>query len=238
MLKAIFFDIDDTLYSTSDFAREARRNSVQAMIQAGLNMAEEDCIRELNEVVTEFGSNYDRHYNKLLLRIPRKYYAHANPAIIVAAGVVAYHQTKAEKFRPFEDVVDVLDRLSKTSLILGVITAGLTTKQSEKLVRLNLHAYFRPQAIFITEEMGIWKPNPKLYLRACQHLNLPCEECMYVGDRATHDIDPANAVNMRTVHLIRSGKYNEQEGKTTPDHVIHSMWDLVTILREEYQLIL
>ena len=32
-LKAIFFDIDDTLYSTSEFAATARRNAMEAMIE-------------------------------------------------------------------------------------------------------------------------------------------------------------------------------------------------------------
>jgi FMN phosphatase YigB (HAD superfamily) len=30
-LKAIFFDIDDTLFSTSEFANKARENAVEAM---------------------------------------------------------------------------------------------------------------------------------------------------------------------------------------------------------------
>ncbi len=36
-LDAIFFDIDDTLFSTSVFADKARRAAIDAMIQAGLS---------------------------------------------------------------------------------------------------------------------------------------------------------------------------------------------------------
>ena len=65
-LDALFFDIDDTLFSTSDFAASARRASVRAMIGAGLQTDEEQCLRELYEVIREFGPNFPRHFEKLL----------------------------------------------------------------------------------------------------------------------------------------------------------------------------
>ena len=58
-IKAIFFDIDGTLFSTMEFAAQARRASVKAMIKAGLNMDEESLLEELLEVVKEFSSNYE-----------------------------------------------------------------------------------------------------------------------------------------------------------------------------------
>ena len=145
-LKAVFFDIDDTLFSTSEFAKAARLNSVYAMIRTGLKCNVNECIQELREVIEEFGSNYENHYDRLLLRLPKESYKGINPAIIVAAGVVAYHQTKNNSLRPYDDVVEILRILSKTQLILGIITAGLKIKQAEKLVRLDLLKYLDPQA--------------------------------------------------------------------------------------------
>ena len=67
-LRAIFFDIDDTLYSTSEFAELARRNAIESMRAHGFRMATEDAMRELHEVIQEFSSNYEQHFDKLLLR--------------------------------------------------------------------------------------------------------------------------------------------------------------------------
>ena len=50
--RPVFFDIDDTLYSTSEFAAQARRNAVDAMIQYGLRMDRDEVLREFREVVT------------------------------------------------------------------------------------------------------------------------------------------------------------------------------------------
>ena len=54
MVKAIFFDIDDTLYSTSVFAEMARRSAVEAMIDVGVKTDPETLFHELQEVIQVF----------------------------------------------------------------------------------------------------------------------------------------------------------------------------------------
>ncbi len=113
-LRAVFFDIDDTLFSTSEFAETARRNAARAMRRAGLDVDAEEILRELKEVVSEFSSNYDHHFDKLMNRFPPEALGQANPAIIVAAGVIAYHETKWRQLLPFKDALDALRSLEKT----------------------------------------------------------------------------------------------------------------------------
>jgi putative hydrolase of the HAD superfamily len=235
-LKAIFFDIDDTIYSTSEFAKMARLNSVYAMIEAGLQMSVTECFDELKEVIEEFGSNFGNHYDRLLLRLPKEKYEKVNPAVIVAAGVVAYHETKYVHLKPYEDVLEVLRLLSKTDLVLGIITAGLMNKQAEKLVRLKILKYLTPSAIFITDQIGIGKPNVKLYKKACLSLKFKPEECMYVGDNPVTDIDPPSKLGMITALNRRGGKYIDVQGKAEPDYVIHDMWDLLAVLKRDFRV--
>ena len=236
-LRAIFFDIDDTLYSTSEFAEEARSASIDAMIAAGLTCSKEEIQEELNEVTSEFGSNYEHHFDRLLLRLPRRHYKGINPAIIVAAGVMAYHETKARRLFPYEDAIEVLRLLSSSSdIVLGVITEGIAVKQAEKLVRMRVNQYLSPSAIFISNQVGISKPNPKLYQRACSDLNLKPAETMYVGDNPTHDIDPPNRIGMITVRMRRGGKYYDAESATAPACEVHNFWDLLDYLRQEFEI--
>ncbi|MFW5858242.1 MAG: HAD family hydrolase, partial [Planctomycetota bacterium] len=107
-LEAIFFDVDDTLYSTTEFAARARRNAVRAMRKAGLRLEEEACLHELEEVVNEFTSNYEHHFDKLLLRLPREMLGGVSPLILVAAGMIGYHDTKFHDLSPYEDAIEVL----------------------------------------------------------------------------------------------------------------------------------
>mgnify|MGYP001288899231 FL=1 len=88
-------------------------------------------------------------------------------------------------------------------------------------------------AIFISHQVGISKPNPKLYQRACTDLNLRPSECLYVGDNPHLDIDPANEIGMVTVLVSREDRFRSVSGKTAPDHVIQNFWDLSEILRDQ-----
>ncbi len=232
-LRAIFFDIDGTLYSTGDFAAHARAASVAAMIQAGLRMEPGELLQELEEVIREFSSNYEHHFDKLLLRIPRRVYKGINPAMIVAAGVVAYHQTKVRKLEPYEDAYEVLRRLARVDIVRGIITEGLEVKQAEKLLRLRLDPFLTPHAIFISHQLGVSKPNVKLYQRACGDLNLKPGECMYVGDNPATDIDPPNQLGMLTVRMRRDNRFLAAEGDSAPDWEVQNFWDLLEILREK-----
>lgn len=236
-LRAIFFDIDDTLYSTSEFAEIARLAAIDAMREAGLDLSREEIQEELEEVIQEFSPNYEHHFDKLLLRIPKRHYKGINPAIIIAAGVMAYHETKSMRLFPYEDAIEVLRLLSsKTPLILGVITEGLEVKQAEKLVRMRVIQYLSPGAIFISNQLGISKPNPKIYQRACSDLNLKPSESMYVGDNPLHDVDPPNKIGMITVRMRRGGKYYGVESRSAPHREVQNFWDLLDYLRQEWEI--
>lgn len=233
-LRAIFFDIDDTLYSTSEFAAQARRNAIENMRAHGFKMAVEDALKELQEIVGEFSSNYEHHFDKLLRRVPDHYYEGVSPTILVAAGVVGYHETKFRELRPYEDAVDVLEALAEqTQLKLGIITSGVALKQAEKLVRLGIVNLFQSDSIFISDELGISKPNPKLFLRACASMGVRPSESVYVGDRPRLDVDPCNRIGMITVLNKRTTKI-VQPGETEPDFEIHNFFDLLEILRTKF----
>ncbi len=237
-LNAILFDIDDTLYSTTEFAERARRNAVRAMIAMGLRIDEDQAYRELMEVISEFSANYDRHYHKLLRRLPAEAMAGVNPAVIVAAGVVAYHETKVLELKPFPDAGQTIRQIAgATNLTLGILTEGLEIKQAEKIVRLGLYPYLSPQAIFISDQIGISKPNPKLYRYALTRLGHLPEEVMYVGDNPVKDIVPAACVGMVTVRSRRpGGKYRDLDSMPPADYEITSFDQIIAILEDDFGL--
>jgi putative hydrolase of the HAD superfamily len=234
-LRALLLDIDDTLYSTTAFAAMARRRSAEALHRLGVAYPVNLLLRELEEIIAEFSSNDERHYHRLLQRLPRRTFEGLNPAILIAGAVRAYHETKT-RLSPFPDVLPTLRRLARTDLIRGVVTAGLDIKQAEKILRLGVYEYLTPSAIFISDQIGISKPNPKLYRRACEELGVRPEEAVYVGDNPLTDIDPANDVGMITVLCRRGGKHEALRGRTRPRHTIRTFVELLRILEQHYGL--
>ncbi|MCB9879735.1 MAG: HAD-IA family hydrolase [Planctomycetes bacterium] len=236
-LDAIFFDIDDTLFSTTVFADKARRNAVDAMIRAGLKAERKDAMRELEDVIVEFSSNYGSHFDKVLDRLGPQSTAGHNRAVIVAAGVVAYHATKENDLKVWDDVYDTLHWLAaKEKLVRGIISAGITIKQAEKVVRLGILEFITPSAIFFTDQVGFSKPNPKLYRRVLERLSLDPGRCLYVGDNPTHDIDPCNDLGWTTARIRRSGRHAQTEGRTKATYEIRDFLELRALLQRDFQL--
>ena len=235
-LEAVLFDIDDTLFSTTQFATQARANAVRAMVNAGLDLPVDEVARELDEVIAEFSSNYDNHFDQLLRRLRPGCLKHINQAMIVAAGVAAYHDTKFRELAPFPDVIPLLKALRAAGLVAGIITHGWTTKQAEKLIRLGLVPHLDSGAIFISEQIGISKPNPKLYQLALADLGLQAGDVMYVGDNPFHDIAPPQSLGMVTCWSRRAAKYPIEGTGIAPDHVVDDFEQLLEILKREYEL--
>lgn len=230
-IKAILFDIDDTLFPTSAFALEARRAAVRAMVDSGLGFSEEKVFAELLEVIAEFSSNYSEHFNKLVLRLDPSGERTPNIDLVVAAGVSAYHNTKFQSLQPFEDVPAVLEYARDRGWIVGVLSHGWTSKQAEKLVQLGIAKLFDPQAIFISEKIGINKPNPKLYARAAGELGLDPEEIIHVGDSPAHDVAPARSLGMTTVWARRASKWKATPEQVNADHTVEDFKQLLEILK-------
>jgi putative hydrolase of the HAD superfamily len=233
-LRGIFFDIDDTLYSTNHFAHLARTNALKEMRKFGLRVPLADLERELEEVVREFSSNYDRHLDKLLVRLPGESRNGVNPAILIAAGVRAYHDTKYTDLKPYADAMEFLRKLPATRLVRGVITAGLEVKQAEKILRLGIYPHLSPHAIFISEQMGISKPNPKMFSTAALRCGLRPAECMYLGNSLAHDIRPAKEAGWVAVLVTREARM-DAEG-VRPDYRVHTFDEMGAILRDDFKI--
>lgn len=235
LVSLITFDIDDTLYSSSDFAQTARENAMKAMIGAGLKIDLKSVLAELDEVVAEFTSNDEHHFDRLLQRLPPECQDGINPAILVATGVVAYRDTVHNGLILYEDALECLRRLQAQHYRLGVVSQGWTVKQAEKVVRLKILPYLDKRAIYFSDQLGTSKGNSKFYTRVAQSFNVPPPQCVHVGDRPDRDIDPANEAGWITVLNCRSGRYHQRGGITPPAYTVHNFWDLLEIAGRDFQ---
>lgn len=233
-LRAVFLDVDDTLYPTTEFARKARLNALRNMRRLGIRLPLARLVRELDQVVQEFSSNDGEHFNKLLRRIPPEAKSGVNPAILIAAGVIAYHETKRALLRPFPDAVALLRRLKRAKVIRGVISSGLWVKQAEKLLRLGVYRYFTPEAIFISEQVGINKPNPELFRHSCRACGIDPREGVYIGNSMGNDILPAREAGMTTILVRRKGVPEKNPAPGRPDLIVQRLTEIPRFLAERF----
>jgi putative hydrolase of the HAD superfamily len=207
-IKVVLFDIDDTLFDTATLAKMARMNAVKAMIESGLPIANvQKGYRLLMKIVEKHGANYDQHFDRLLEALGCK-----RNAKIIAAGIVAYHDTKIGYLNPDPDVIPTLIALRDIGCKIGIVSNGRPVKQWEKIIRLGLHHFFH--TVIISEEAGFEKPDPRIFKAALNELGARPEETVYVGDSLEIDMLGANEAGIISVRLM---KKEHKEPKMTKE---------------------
>jgi len=212
MIKAVFFDVDDTLYDTSGFAKLARKAALQAMIDAGLPLESKEAYILLREIIDEYGSNYDKHFNVLTKRV----FGEEKP-LLIALGMITYHNVKFALLRLFPLTTKTLIYLKEKGYCLGVISNGITIKQWEKLIRLNLHHFF--DHIVTSEAAGVEKPNTRIFKLALQKMGVRAEKSVLVGNKFSEDI--IGALNSGMSAILVNSKLTKSDKEYLKNENIH-----------------
>ncbi len=90
----------------------------------------------------------------------------------------------------------LLKTLREKGLKVGLITN--TFSDERDMIRNSpLYPFF--DAAMISYEQGISKPDPEIYHRALQALNVTPEECLYIGDGGSHELQAARDLGMQAL---------------------------------------
>ena len=92
--------------------------------------------------------------------------------------------------------IELLDRV-REHCRLGVVTNNSTIEQIEKLRALNIASYF--DTVVISEDVGITKPDPKIFSIALTRIGARPQDAVFVGDNWTNDVVGAINAGMSAV---------------------------------------
>jgi putative hydrolase of the HAD superfamily len=111
-----------------------------------------------------------------------------------------YMKERDSRLRLFDDSIEILDLL-KGKYALGLITNGPADLQRQEINTLKIEGYF--DAILIEGEMGEGKPHLSVFRRAESLVNSVPAETLFVGNSYSHDIRPAIEAGWRTAWIRR-----------------------------------
>jgi len=103
-----------------------------------------------------------------------------------------------------------LIRLKKKCMIAPVSNGNISL-----MVALARRNNFPWDAILGSEIAGDFKPKPRVYLAACEALDLPPGDCMMVAAHS-HDLASAAKNGLRTGHIARPNEHGSGKGETAP----------------------
>jgi len=127
----------------------------------------------------------------------------------------------------YSDTLPCLERLAAAGIRTGIITNGELDFQLAKIVATGLDGRF--EHIVASGELGITKPDARIFEHACALFDVPPAEALYVGDRLATDALGAAAAGLLGVWLDRDSVATPDElarAASAGVRVIHSLNDL------------
>lgn len=192
MIKAVVFDLDNTLVDFMRMKENAVEAAAEAMIDAGLPMTKEQAIRGIFEIYDREGIEDQRVFDKFL----EEKLGYVDYRIL-AAGIVGYRKAKEAALVLYPHVYHTLMELLKRGLRLAVVSDAPRLQAWTRLAQVGLHHFFEVVVAF--EDTGARKPAPEPFLAVLKELGVQPQEAIMVGDWAERDIYGASRIGMVTV---------------------------------------
>ncbi len=122
---------------------------------------------------------------------------------------------KEECFRHLNtEIIPMLSILKKRGFLVGLIS-NCFSEEADVIRRSELFPYF--DAIYLSYEQGIQKPEKEIFLRCMNGFSVKPEECIYVGDGGSNELETARELGMNAVQAA----WYLQEGTTQPSRRKH-----------------
>lgn len=203
MIKAVIFDVDNTLYSY-DTAHKAAMEKLHAYGQEELKLdpAELDALlkEKQKEITGELGDQSAIH-NRMIryLRVMEQLRLPLHHASRMAK---LYWDTLISASVPNPGAAECVKALKDAGYTLGIGTDMTLDYQMEKLEHLGLLPYL--DFVVSSEEAGCEKPEGRLFALCARKAGVTLEECVFVGDNLKKDILGSMAVGMKAVWYTKT----------------------------------
>lgn len=132
---------------------------------------------------------------------------------------VSYMEKYREYWQWVEQAEETIDLVSK-HFDVGIITNGFKETQLKKFEKLSM-GRFTDQMV-ISEELGVLKPDPKVFDYATELAGVPREDILYVGDSYSSDVMGGLNAGWKTAWY--TGVVGEEEADKLP-HLKFSKFD-------------
>lgn len=149
---------------------------------------------------------------------------------IKRASEYRYEFTK-DSMVPRKDALDTLKAIKKAGLLVGLIS-DCSVEVPQYWTNLGFDLYFDIK--IFSCEVGLRKPDPKIFQLACEKSGIEPEDCLYIGDGFSNELTGASSAGMHAV-LIQSPddpkiEKLSWEGNTWQGDRIESLGEVINVI--------
>ncbi|MGG4343877.1 pyrophosphatase PpaX [Paenibacillus lautus] len=212
MIETVLFDLDGTIIDTNELIISSFLHVFEAQAPGTLT-------RE--QIIPHMGTTLEQQLQ-----------AFSGGVEDVSPFVKAYRSFNTlhhdEMVRPFPHVNEVVERLHRHGLSLGIVTTKIRPSTMMTLERYDLERFM--SAIVTVNDVEHPKPHPEPVLTAMERLGANPATTLMIGDSPV-DIQSAKAAGVKAAAVAWSLKGEQKLMEYGPDYVLKNMKDLYEIVR-------
>ena len=211
-IKAVLWDLDDTLYSRT----EGAKRMFPGLFREHLYRDREDGF--LTEAVAYFLSRCPRGsvvHPEAFAALAEKY--PFDRPFVYQNLLSDYYDHFREFIVPSPEPLSVIQKLRTMDIRTGIITnitPELLESQKRKVAALGISDLF--DSIIYSAEFGVHKPDRRIFDRAAKALGVSNDQCLFVGDDPASDISGALDAGMEALWLDTGTGLLSVSGKGNP----------------------
>ncbi|MEK4426457.1 HAD family hydrolase [Solibacillus sp. FSL K6-1523] len=218
MIKAVIFDLDGTLLNRDESVKKFIDNQYERLNKWLAHIPKEKYSARFIELDNRGYVWKDKVYQRLTEEFE-----------ITQVTWEELLQDYINQFQhhcvPFPNLISMLEELRSNNFILGMITNGFGQFQMDNIKLLGIESYF--ETILVSEWEGMKKPDPQIFKRALNQLNVTPNESMFVGEHPANDVKAAKNVGM-----ISIWKKDFQWDNVDADFVVDDLAELFSIIHK------
>ena len=223
MIKAVIFDLDNTLLDFMKMKEYAVKAAIAGMIEAGLDIDPDESYKTIIGIYEKEGWEnqqvFNLFLNKTIGEVNNKY---------LAAGIVAYRRAREANLLLYPNVNHTLVELIKMSVKLAVVSDAPSREAWMRIYYLNLHHHF--DVVLTFDDTNVRKPSPVPFEMALSQLNIDAEEALMVGDWPERDVVGAKKLGIRTIFARYGDAFDTIDSGADWD--INDVYEIVGIVNE------
>ena len=229
-LKAILFDLDDTLWPIAPVIAAAETllhdwlatHAPRVAQQLSIEVLRQHRLAMLNEQPHFHGNLIELRRAGLLTAFEA---AGEDPALV--DGAIAQFMAARHRVQPYDDVLPGLAWMGQRMLV-GSISNG-----NADLDIIGLAQHFKVS--IAASDFGVAKPDASIFLAACTALGVAPHEAVYVVDDLYFDVTGAQGAGMRAVWMNRKGSDAHLAAGVQPDAICANFDELLLWLQEQLE---
>ncbi|MBS2969475.1 HAD family hydrolase [Metabacillus sp. KIGAM252] len=216
MIKAIFFDLDNTLLNRDASVERFIENQYYRLIQYLAKIPIDHYCKRFIELDAGGYMWKDKVYQQLVKEFDIE-------LISWEALLNDYVEFFHFSCVPFCNLHSLLRSLSAYSL--GIISNGHGAFQLRNIHALGIEEYL--EVILLSEWEGVRKPDPEIFNRGLEKLHVLPEESIFIGDHIENDVKAAREAGMKTMW-----KRNGRNGDGSADYAIDVLDEIPNLVEK------